>query len=100
MDNVHTTIIVLFDLNYITCVLVPPPNLGDVRLYESEIDRSKNPVAISGKVQVYFTDGGLSPPSWSYLCPDTFQISEAKVLCKQMGYSNGNHYYDRPSNIR
>ncbi len=88
-------------ITFVTCcTVVPPPNLGDVRLYEPELDRSKTPVRVYGKVQVYFTDGGLSPPAWSYVCYDTFRISEATVLCRQIGYFNGNAYHTTLTNVR
>ena len=57
------------------------PNIGDVRLLNVQ---SANDY---GEAQMYLTDGS-SPTIWSSICKTkTFDIYEAKLFCKQLGYS-------------
>ena len=77
LDRINTIIFRSFDLHSILFFFAPGQSYGDVRLQGHNH---------TGRVEV-FVNG-----RWGSVCDDRFGISEAEVVCRQLGYTEAVEY--------
>ena len=66
-------------------------SIGDVKL--SDLDTQG-----TGTVNIYFTDG-IHTPQWGTICGKKSLPNVAKVVCRQLGYSDGDKSLARPPSV-
>ena len=60
------------------------PNIGDIRLFNQNINTHNGKEIYSGEIQIYLGDGH-SPAKWSKICKtDSFDFQETRILCSQL----------------
>lgn len=65
--------------------IAPKVTQGDLRLVNSGSTGSSSR---SGRLEVYYND------QWGTVCNDNFGYSDAKVACRQLGYSGLTHEWE------
>ena len=63
----------------------PAPSVGDVRLVNYNCYED----SVNGTVEIYYDDG-VHGPQWGYMCESYALKFTAEVVCRQLGYSDGN----------
>ena len=82
---------VCFTLQLSSCIHSrgPEPSIGDVMLSDSQG---------TGTVLIYFTDG-IHKPQWGTICAKQSLPNTAKVVCRQLGQSDGHKMLGTPPSV-
>ncbi len=67
---------------YMCCLGPPSPSSGDLRL----VGRSGRTGGPSGRLEFYYSG------QWGTVCDDRFGINDARVACRQLGFSTYSQY--------
>ena len=78
----YTQVMHVFILIFVSVYIYTGQSSGDLRL----VDRVSRTGGSSGRLEVYYSR------QWGTVCDDFFSPDDARVACRQLGFSNYTRY--------